>query len=295
MKTPGLRNPKASAFLFCRLAILGGFIAAVLGIIEIYAIDHATVRAMIVIGLGSISAVLGGAFFLNLSSIRRTFRMMRDEQTAIARWVVPAEQVERYREIDQHLSSQDKMNSYGLPQTTPRDGIEVIFSDEGVLIGDHYFCLATSGLYCAMGVRFIEMDPPIIEFDIVMPAITNPSPAYVGDVFGVLRVPVAAEAEQKALQIASHFDDIFERRVIVNPDRWTKRIRISLAAAVVAFACGVAGVALISPDQGRGHANRPSLFLIIFGVLGTGGGLIASSRCRAFRKIQFHQHSCKSN
>lgn len=291
MKTPGLRNPKANVFLFCHLAIFGGLVAVVIGIIEIYAIGRVTGRAMMAIGFGWTSAVLGGTFFYHFSSIRQTFRTIRAGQTAIARWVVPAEQVERYREIDQHLSSQNKKNSYRLPPTTPPDGIEVIFSDEGVLIGDYYFCLRTSGLYCATDVCFIEANPPIIEFDTVIPAVTNPSSAYAGDVSGVLRVPVAAEAEQKAQQIASHFDDIFERRVIINPDLWTKRIRISLAATAVAFACGVTGVALINPNQGHAQVNYFPGFLILLGILGTGGGLIAASRLREFRKIQFLQAS----
>ncbi len=72
-------------------------------------------------------------------------RAMRQGTSAIARWTVSADEFGRFCEEDARVESETRnSNFYKPPGTIPATGVEVIFSDDAVLIGDGYFPLSTT-------------------------------------------------------------------------------------------------------------------------------------------------------
>lgn len=59
-------------------------------------------------------------------------------------------------------------NFYKPPKTTSAGGVEVIFSDDGVLIGGGYFPLSPTGRRRLQSVRYIASNPPSIESGMVI-------------------------------------------------------------------------------------------------------------------------------
>lgn len=62
---------------------------------------------------------------------------------------------------------------YKPPQRTPAEGVEVIFAEDGVLIGGGYFPLSITGGRRLEGVRYIDSSPPSIELSTTMTRTTE--------------------------------------------------------------------------------------------------------------------------
>src|SRR5690606_3244681 len=122
----------------------------------------------------------------------RVVRDMRNGQRMIARWVVPAEQFSRFCENDRRIPPGSiTTNFYRPPRKVPAEGVDVIFAPDGVLIGDGYFPLSVTGGRRLQTVRTVASDPPTIEFETIMNAMTGNSRGTV-DTSGLLetlRIP----------------------------------------------------------------------------------------------------------
>lgn len=235
-------------------------------------------------GLGLLATIMGVIFFANFLWAAWIVRAMRGGRTAIARWTLPAEEFARWREIDRRFAERGQPNDYRAPQRVPADGLEVIFSDDGVLIGGCYFGLATSGLNHFKGVRPIASDPPMIEFGTATKAATNLSGLRIWTIRGTLRVPVASAAAAQGHKVAERYQAIASRRVIVNPHFWTRRIRSGLVVAAVSAPIAIAGFAFA--DRNTELANVP-LVLVIGGLFAAVGGLIVALGAWLQRRAQY--------
>lgn len=282
MRNGGVRRPGRNA-LICGAVVLGGIVAVGLGWYEMTTLGHETGRSAASISLGLLAAILGTALFANFLWAARIVRAMRSGRTAIARWTVPAEQLQRYREIDGRFTEREVENDYRLPRTIPEDGLEVIFSEDGVLIGDSYFGLATTGMTRFQRVGYVASDPPMIEFGTAMTVPRNPGRFTLQTVRGTLRVPVSREAAQQADKIVRQYQDVIERRVIVKPDFWTVRIRGGLIVLAVCALLALTGFALADRNQELG--NIP-LFLAVAGTICAIGGAIMALIGWALRRKQ---------
>ena len=105
-------------------------------------------------------------------------------------------------------------NFYRPPRTIPTEGVEVIFSREGVLIGDGYFPLSMSGGRRVESVNSIASDSPAIEFGTVLITAVRTSSAGARSIriAEKLRVPVAPSAIRQADEVVRHFQAALERR-----------------------------------------------------------------------------------
>lgn len=105
----------------------------------------------------------------------RMFRHLSGGRKAIARWTVPADECVAFRAHDAGIGSGSvDVNFYRLPATGPDAGIEVIFSDRGVLIDDGLFKLSFTGGRRVLAVDY-QADPPPPAAP-ATPAARTPSP-----------------------------------------------------------------------------------------------------------------------
>jgi hypothetical protein len=140
---------------------------------------------------------------------------MESGRSAIARWTLPVEQFNVFCEEEQHIPAGSiTTNFYKPPQTIPAEGLEVIFSDDGVLIGGGYFPLSTTGGRRLQSVRYITSNPPSIEFGMVMNTMVRTSTATTRTyrTAETLRVPVATDATEQAGKVVHQYEAIIACR-----------------------------------------------------------------------------------
>jgi hypothetical protein len=167
------------------------------------------------LALGLFPALLCPIFFIHYLSKIRVFRDMHSGRSAIARWTVPAEQFNRFCEDEQRIPAGSIMtNFYKPPKTPAAGGVEVIFSDDGVLIGGGYFPLSITGGRRLQSVRYIASNPASIEFGTVINTMVRTSSATT-NTYGTaetLRVPVSTDATRQAGEVVHRYQTIIDRQ-----------------------------------------------------------------------------------
>lgn len=282
MRNRGLRRPGRSA-LICAAVAAGGAISVWSGVADMDAFDLETAVMDGRIGLGFIAASLGTLFFFNFFWAMRVVGALRSGRGVIERWTVDPATFDRFREADRQLGRTERGNDYRLPKKTPRQGVEVIFSADGVLIGDTFFGLASTGVSRFNHVAYRPLDPPVLEFGTVTSRLVNTTQVKLIHDRGVLRVPVAPEALIEAFRVRRHFEDVIARRVIVKPHFWRLRIRIGMGVALLSFVA--AGVGFALREQNSELQNIPLVLAVAGTVLGL-AGLVLAFLAWSFRQKQ---------
>ena len=285
MRNRGLRNPRRSAIAFGLIAAAGAA-SVLLGIREMIAAGEETRLSVPLIGLGLFAAILGTALFGSFLWASRIVAAMRSGRTAIARWTVPADQFARFRESDRRFAEHGHDNDYRAPRVIDPAGVEVIFAEDAVLIGDTYFPLSTTGMSRILGARVISGDPPMIEFHTILSWISNVRGITVSKSFGKLRVPIAADCAVAGSRVTQFYQDIVERRTIVKPHFWTRRINFGLVFAAVSAL--IAAIGFLLRDRNQELANIP-LVLAVAGTIFAIGGLLMAGLGRSQRNRQFRR------
>ncbi|HEY0929862.1 MAG TPA: hypothetical protein VGE27_08065 [Gemmatimonas sp.] len=92
--------------------------------------------------------------------------------------------------------------------------MEVIFSEDDVLIGDGYFPLSKTRGRRVRDVRYIASDPPSIEFATVLTTAVRTSSATMSTqrTAETLRVPIATDARRQAGEVVQRYQAIMDRR-----------------------------------------------------------------------------------
>jgi hypothetical protein len=210
-RSRGVRNPG-------RNALISGLITAVsIGLVLLgFADTSATGRSgSPLVMLGLFPALLGPIFFVHYLRMIRVFRDLRSGRTAIARWTLTAEQFRRFCEDEQRVPASSIMTNFYLPpRAIPAEGVQVIFSRDGVLIGDGYFPLSTTRGRRVKSVEYLASGAPAIEFGTVMNTAVRTSSAGVKTVriSEKLRVPVAPDALAQAGEVVRHYQSVIAQR-----------------------------------------------------------------------------------
>ena len=210
-RSGGVRNPVRNAILFGLITVVS-IILVLLGVADMRETQR---TGSPLLALGLLPALLCPIFFVYYLSKIRVFRDMQSGRSAIARWTLPAEVFSRFAEEEQRIPAKSIMtNFYKPPKTTPAGGVEVIFSDDGVLIGGGYFPLSTTGGRRLQSVRYIASDPPSIEFGTVMNASAQTSSTTISShrLSESLRVPVSPDAGKQAGEVVDRYQAIIDRR-----------------------------------------------------------------------------------
>jgi hypothetical protein len=201
-RSRGVRNPVRNAGLF-GLGTVAGVVLILLGMSHMRETGRS---GSPLLTLGVFPALLCPLFFVYYATRIGVFRNMRLGRTAIARWTVPKDQFNRFCEEDRRTPvSSTQTNFYQPPLTIPAEGVEVIFSDSGVLIDGGYFPLSVTRGRRVRSVRTIASDPPSIEF--AMTLTTNMRTKSVRTAV-TLRVPVATEAAAQAGEVVRRYQGI---------------------------------------------------------------------------------------
>ena len=210
-RSGGVRNPVRNAVLYGLLTV-AGIALVMLGVTDMRDTGR-TGSPLSTLGL--FPALAGPLFFIHYVSKIRVFRDMRSGRSAIARWTLSVEQFNRFCEGEQRIPAASIIaNFYKPPKTIPAEGMEVIFSDQGVLIGGGYFPLSTTGGRRLQSVRYIASDPASIEFGTAMTTAVRTSSATINTNRSVqtLRVPVASDARKEAGEVVHRYQGIIDRR-----------------------------------------------------------------------------------
>ena len=210
-RSGGVCNPVRNAVLFGLVTIVG-IVLVLLGAADMRETER---TGSPLLALGLLPALLCPIFFIHYLSKIRVFRDLHSGRSAIARWTLPAEQFTRFCEEEQRIPARSIMtNFYKPPKTIPAGGVEVIFSDHGVLIGGGYFPLSITGGRRLQSVRYITSDPPSIEFGTVIKTTVRTSSATTNTYRTAesLRVPVSSDATKQAGEVVHRYQAIIDRR-----------------------------------------------------------------------------------
>lgn len=206
-----MRHPGRNAVLWGLLTVVG-VVFVLLGVADMRATGRSGSPFLL---LGLFPALLSPIALVRYLSAARVVRDLQTGRTAIARWTVPPEQFSRFVEQDQRLADRKfTTNYYKPPNAVSPDGVEVVFSDDGVLIGDGYFPLSATRGRRVLSVQYVDSDPPCIEFGTTLNTLARTSSATIATARSAetLRVPVAADARREAGNVIQRYQAILARR-----------------------------------------------------------------------------------
>lgn len=203
-RSRGVRHPLRNAALF-GVGAVAGVVFILVEVSEMRATGRTSSPLLLP---GVFSALLCPIFFVHYVTKIGVFRDLRLGRTAIARWTVPADQFNRFCAEDRRTPAHSILtNFYQPPQTIPAAGVEVIFSEHGVLIDGGYFPLSVTRGRRLRSVRIIDSDPPSLEFAMTLTTNVRTSSASIKSVRTsvILRVPVATEAAAQADEVVQRY------------------------------------------------------------------------------------------
>lgn len=272
----GLRRPLRS--LGIALGVFAAGAAALAwGVSDMLAHDRETAGTAIAIALGGLAALFGFVMVLNFLWAARLMANIRSGKApVIGRWTVTAPTMEAFRADEKHRSR----NAYDLPRETPPEGVEVIFTEDAVIVGDWFCGLATSGMAHIRSVAVTPGNPLAMAFETAVAGRSRSGGLSYSH--GVVRVPIEPTANDEARKVLAHFQAALSGEVLVKPQFWLARIRFGVVLAVVCGLMMVVGVAL-RERQDLGHV--PLVLAVVGAVVGLGAIVLALSSA-AFARDQ---------
>jgi hypothetical protein len=271
----GFRNPRLVIGIWATVTIVGWF-AVGWGIVEMQRLDQETAATGISIGVGfPVALIATGMLFLAMKGAR----IVKDVQsgaTEIARWTVSPEDFADFlvnnAARDAHGGAY--ANDWKPPRAIPPEGLEIVFSPDGVLVGDTYFGLVTTGLFKFEGVQMLPENPLAIEFGTVETTVTNATTVHINRSRGVLRLPVSRLARAEAIRVLDHYKRVDARETIVNPGFYRGRMRFGLYPAPVCFLVAAIGFGLQAAGYGNLLDGTLAVSLAVGGVVAGIGALV---------------------
>jgi hypothetical protein len=217
-RSRGVRNPVRLA-VANGLGMCIGFSLLLLGVGQARQAGSATSPLVL---LGIFPALLCPFFCLYYLGRVRAFRAMRSGRASIARWVVPAGQFRAFCEEEACIPAGSvAVNFYRPPRTVPEQGVEVIFSDRGVLIDGGFFPLSVHDGRSLQSVRYNAPWPPSLEFGLLLTTTVRTSSASMRTVRAsqALRIPVAMDARGQADTVVDHFQAVLRAHAALQGER----------------------------------------------------------------------------
>lgn len=280
----GVRRPGRSA-LISLILLVASVAALVSGILVMTLTGAESAFSAIAIALGGLGSIIFLLTLINFVWGMRVFDAMRRGENVIARWTVPADAIDRFRANELAQVAEGHANDYKLPGRTPPEGIEVIFSADGVIVGDTFYGLSTTGLSHFRQVGIVPGDPLCIGFQTALMTgrrLSSGAPSF-STILGLLRIPVANSAHAEAKTVIDHYTAALAGQVIVKPDFWRKRIRWGLWGALISSIVSATGFGLEALGADLGHLP---LILAVSGAVTAIGGLLLAFLAWAFASRQ---------
>jgi hypothetical protein len=269
--------------MICVALALGGALSIWSGASEMNTLGYETTWTAVKIAFGILACTFGSLFIFNFIWGMRVIGALKRGEGVIARWTVPPAAFDQFREGDRTLKGTAEDNDYKVPKVTPPEGVEILFSADGVLVGDTFFGLATTGLGRFRAVRLRPSAPASLEFATIFTTAVAEPHARIYNTPGVLRVPISDAAKDEVAKVLRHFEDVTARRTIVKPHFWHTRIKIGLIGAAVSAATAALGLSLAEMNEDL--ANAP-LIMAVAGTIFAVGGIVLALIAWAFAKHQ---------
>jgi hypothetical protein len=248
------------------------------------AADHESIAAFAAVigGFLAVFGVLATGNFMMALLIRRS---IVDGRKSFARWALTGDEVERFAAAE---ASRGRPWSEWRPGNRDlRDGLEVHFAPEAVVVGGALLSIPSSGMQSMRAIHVEPGVPPVIEMQTHMYAARSGGDAGITSLKGALRLPApdAASAEK----IRAWYQEVLDGRNVIAPNRWTSRIKVGWTAVGLGALVVLSGVGLfvVTGDLTDGPAGLAPLLAMIFGGLIAACGLIIASVATAFRRRQF--------
>lgn len=269
MRNRGMSRPGLNMGI-CAACVMLSALSIWWGVTEMNALGHETKPTAAAIGIAIPVGVICFGMFFNFLWGYRVLAAARRGEKVIGRWTVTQAEVEAFRGDDKRRADAGHENDYKLPKKTPPDGLEVIFTDNAVIVGGTYFGLVTTGMLKFEGVQMLPDNPLALEFGTVMTSFSGGSAMRVHRFRGLLRVPVSRTGRGEAVKVLDHFSAVDQRKTLVNPNFYARRIRWGLIAALLFFPIAAAGFAL----NEAGVKGEVPLLMAVTGVIAGIGGLV---------------------
>ncbi len=270
----GVRNPRRSA-LISLVLLTASAIALVSGIVAVMRSGVEAGFSAGAIGLGILGCVIFTFMLINFAWGMRVFSAMHRGENVIARWTVPADVFDRFRANEAKHAADGYPNDYKPPRRTPPEGLDVIFSTDGVIVGDTFFGLATTGLAHIRQAGIVPGDPLCLGFQtaITTGRVQSSGAASFRSVQGLLRIPVPDAAHPDARMVLDHYVAALSGRVVVKPDFWPRRMRWGLRTALIAAIVSGSGFGLEAIEAEVGEL--PLILAVAGAVIALGGLVLA--------------------
>lgn len=272
MRNRGLSNPGLNMGI-CVAGVVLSALSILWGVAEMDALGHETTASGLKIGIAIPVGVICFFMFFNFLWGYRLIAAMRRGEKVIGRWTVTPEEAEAFRADDKRRGDAGYDNDYKLPKKIPPGGLEVIFTDNAVLVGGTYFGLVTTGMFKFEGVQMLPDNPLALEFGTVMTTLAGGNSVRVYRATGLLRVPVSRAGRDEAVKVLGHFSAVDQRRTLVNPNFYVRRIRWGLIAAPLFFLMAAMGFGL----NEAGVQGTVPLLMAVTGVIAGIGGLVLAA------------------
>jgi len=275
MLSPGIREPRRNMLICVAVTLVAwGFIAW--GAFEIHETGEETVASGLKIALALLPAILGPFMILNFWLGIKVFAAIRRGKDEIGRWTVTAAELAEFAANDSAHNARggENLNDWTPPREPPPAGLEIIFVTDGVLVGDTYFGLITTGVFRFAGVWMLSESPPAIAFRTLL-TLANRFGARTS--VGALRIPISRTAGTEAARVLGHYQRVAAGQ-FVNPRLARQRRvvgRIVMIGTPIFFAVAAVGFVLKSKGM-YSDGNDISGMLIIIGILVGGGMLIVA-------------------
>lgn len=267
----GVTRPDRSALIAAAIAVAGA-VALIWGVSTMAAIDGETPQTAVAVSFGLLGVVLGTALTFNFLWGARVVARMRRGEGVIARWTVTPDTFERFREDERRREAEDGPNDWRLPRRTPEAGVEVIFTEDGVLVGETFFGLASAGLAHVWSFQTVADNPLALRFDTAMTTSQwSSSGSRLVTQTGVLRIPVATGSNEALARVVEHFRLVLAGERLVRPGFWNGRVKFGLWTAGVFATIAASGFALNALGVKLGVVP---LLMAVVGVIVAIGGLV---------------------
>ena len=272
MGNTGFRRPPLMIAICAGIAAASA-IAVAWGALEMMRTGDDGGAAGAAVGLGIAPGVIAlGMLFLAIKGARTVAAAQRGERV-FARWTVSPDELSAFAENNKARDAlgPEYGNDWSPPRKIPPEGIEIKFDPDGVLVGDTYYGLVTTGMFRFEGVQILPENPLAIEFGTVATTITKATTVHVRQSRAVLRLPIGRLGRDEAVKVLEHYKRVDRRETIVNPGFYRGRIKFGLIAAAVCFVAAALGFAMEALDVG---GDLVPLLLAVVGVIAGIGGLV---------------------
>jgi hypothetical protein len=241
----GVRRPRRMVWICLVVAVVSS--ALVAWGAHALATAGETLAASLAVGVaGPVAVISVGILVLAINNVRFTDALLRGENV-IAHWIVSPDDYAAFaaNNAARNALGPAYRNDWKLPGTIPPQGIEVVFGQDIVMVGDRFFSLVSTGMFTFRGVQILAGPPPAIEFGTKSSLPSHGASGVRMDVStGVLRIPVARLARADAERVFDHYKRVDAREKVVNPGFYRRRIRFGLIAAPVFFVAAALGATM---------------------------------------------------